>query len=258
GRAPGRKRHEEREGQKPERGEGGGGGGGGGGGRTMGRAGAGPAAPISAPISEEASAAPSARPASPFFAIAWPSRMMAAVVASPGTPKRIDVTSPVVATTECMPSRKAKASTGCMLSMKGSISASVVAPPRPGRRPTQKPTTMPSSMKANAFHCRTRNSPWSSASSTAKCSFAEFDVLGELGDDVLGLRQDLPQDFLRVLARGVLEILLRLLRFRLRRRVGDGGGERVAHRLDDIGRGAGRQHVGARDLLRRRAQRHDG
>ncbi len=84
-------------------------------GRTIGMASASAAAPISAPMSDEASAAPSARPASPFFAIAWPSRMIAAVVASPGTPNRIDVTSPVVATTECMPRRKAKASTGCML-----------------------------------------------------------------------------------------------------------------------------------------------
>src|SRR4029077_10972574 len=97
--------------------------------------------------------------------------------------------------------------------MKGSISASVVAPPRPGSNPTQKPTKMPSSMKANAFHCRTRNSPWSSASSTAKCSFAELDVLRELRDDLLGLREDFFQDLLRLFARRVLEILLGFLRF---------------------------------------------
>ena len=84
-------------------------------GRTTGTASASAKAPISAPMSEDASAAPSARPASPFFAIAWPSRMIAAVVASPGTPKRIEVTSPVVATTECMPSRNANASTGCIV-----------------------------------------------------------------------------------------------------------------------------------------------
>src|SRR5205814_10380190 len=105
--------------------------------------------------------------------------------------------------------------------MKGSIRASVVAPPRPGSSPTQKPTPMPSSMKANAFHCSTRNSPWSSASSKAKSriayearnSFAELDVLRELRDDVLGLREHLLQDFLGLVARGVFEVLLRLLRF---------------------------------------------
>ncbi len=84
-------------------------------GRTTGMARASAAAPISAPISEAVSAAPSARPAWPFFAMAWPSRMIAAVVASPGTPNRIEVMSPVVVTTECMPSRKAKASAGCMV-----------------------------------------------------------------------------------------------------------------------------------------------
>jgi hypothetical protein len=44
--------------------------------------------------------------------MACPSRTVAAVVPSPGTPKRIDVMSPVVATTECIPRRNAKASTG--------------------------------------------------------------------------------------------------------------------------------------------------
>ena len=48
--------------------------------------------------------------------------------------------------------------------MKGSISASVVAPPMPGSSPTQKPMPMPSSMKANGFHCSTRSKPWTNAS----------------------------------------------------------------------------------------------
>jgi hypothetical protein len=84
-------------------------------GRTIGIAMASAKAPTSAPTSDEASAAPSARPASPFFAIACPSRMVAALAASPGTPKSTEVMSPVVAVTACMPSRKAKASTGCMV-----------------------------------------------------------------------------------------------------------------------------------------------
>ena len=84
-------------------------------GRTTGIARARAKAPTKAPTSELMSAAPKARPASPFFAIAWPSRMVAAVVPSPGTPKRTEVMSPVVETTECIPRRKAKASTGVIL-----------------------------------------------------------------------------------------------------------------------------------------------
>ncbi len=83
-------------------------------GRTTGTASASAKAPISAPTREDARTAPSARPASPFFAMAWPSRMVAALAASPGTPNSTEVMSPVVAVTACMPSRKAKASTGCM------------------------------------------------------------------------------------------------------------------------------------------------
>jgi len=47
--------------------------------------------------------------------MAWPSRIVAAAVASPGTPKSTDVMSPVVATTACIPSRNANASTGCIV-----------------------------------------------------------------------------------------------------------------------------------------------
>jgi hypothetical protein len=83
-------------------------------GRTTGTASASATAPTSAPTSELASTAPRARPASPFFAMAWPSRMVAAVVPSPGTPNSTEVISPVVATTACMPSRKAKPSMGAI------------------------------------------------------------------------------------------------------------------------------------------------
>ena len=61
------------------------------------------------------SAAPKARPASPFLAIGWPSTIVDAVVPSPGTPKRIEVISPVVAVTAFDPKRKAKADVGSIL-----------------------------------------------------------------------------------------------------------------------------------------------
>src|SRR5262245_48542116 len=95
--------------------------------------------------------------------------------------------------------------------MKGSISASVVAPPRPGSSPTQKPTPIPSSMKAKAFHCSTSSSPSQSASSIGQL-LAELYVLAELVDDVLRLLQDLAQDLHRLVARRVVEIHLRLVR----------------------------------------------
>src|SRR5438045_1641073 len=166
--------------------------------------------------------------------------------------------------------------------MKGSISASVVAPPRPGSSPTQKPTPMPASMKAKAFHCRTRSSPSNNASNKARLlpppcqtppfacgsrppyqggkgrnSFAELYVLAEFIDDVLRLVQDAGEDLLRFVARRELEIELRLRGFLLAIGILDRRGEGVAHHLDDVGRRVRRQHIGARDLLGRRAQRHD-
>src|SRR5205807_1591546 len=94
-------------------------------GRTIGIASPSTSAPNTAPTSELIIAAPSARPASPFFAIAWPSTIVAAVVGSPGIPNRIDVMSPVVAVTASMPSRKANASIGVILNTQGSMRASV-------------------------------------------------------------------------------------------------------------------------------------
>ncbi len=82
----------------------------------------------------------------------WPSTIVEAVVGSPGIPKRIDVMSPVVLVTAAIPRRNANASTGVILKMNGSMSASVVGPPRPGRMPTAKPMAMPISMRPNAGH----------------------------------------------------------------------------------------------------------
>src|SRR5689334_22169347 len=100
--------------------------------------------------------------------------------------------------------------------MNGSISASVVAPPRPGSSPTQKPTKMPASMKTKAFHCRTSRRPCTNASSIRRDRvfqlFAEFHVLAELVDDVLRLVEHFLQYLHRLVAGGVLEVELRLLR----------------------------------------------
>ena len=52
----------------------------------------------------------------------------------------------MVAVTTYMPSRKAKACTGSMAKVKGSISARLTEPPRPGRMPTAKPIAMPASI----------------------------------------------------------------------------------------------------------------
>src|SRR6476646_5998910 len=119
--------------------------------------------------------------------------------------------------------------------MKGSISASVVAPPMPGSSPTQNPTTMPTSMKANGFHCRTRSSPSQEASSIA--SFAELDVLGEFLNDVLRLVHHLDEDLLRLVAGREFEVHLRLLALGDELRIVDRLGESFAHHLDDVGRG---------------------
>ena len=83
---------------------------------TMGIARASAKAPKTAPTSELMSAAPRARarfpPSSPW---GWPSTMVAAVMPSPGTPKRIEVMSPVVAVTALEPRRNANAVVGSIL-----------------------------------------------------------------------------------------------------------------------------------------------
>ena len=47
--------------------------------------------------------------------------------------------SPVVAATECMPRRKANASTGVIVNTNGSIRARLAAPPMPGKEPDDEP-----------------------------------------------------------------------------------------------------------------------
>ncbi len=72
-------------------------------------------APNTAPTRELISAAPRASPAYPLLAMGCPSTIVAAVIPSPGTPKRTEVMSPVVAVTALEPRRKAKAVVGSIL-----------------------------------------------------------------------------------------------------------------------------------------------
>ena len=132
-------------------------------GRTIGMASPRTSAPKTAPMRELIMAAPRARPASPRFAIAWPSTIVAAEVGSPGMPKRIDVMSPVVFVTASIPRRNANASTGFILRTKGSMRASVVGPPRPGRMPTANPMATPMSISPNVGQASTWASPVSPA-----------------------------------------------------------------------------------------------
>ena len=92
--------------------------------------------------------------------------MVAAAVASPGTANSTEVMSPVVAVTDIIPRRKAKAPTGVMLKMKGSIKANVVAPPMPGKMPTQNPTAIPISISPKVGQVKTASKPEISASNT--------------------------------------------------------------------------------------------
>ena len=91
---------------------------------------------------------------------------------SPGTPKRIEVMSPVVAVTAVIPRRKEKASTGVIEKIKGSIRARVTGPPRPGRIPTMKPMAIPANWRANAFQVKSWIRPWRQASRIS--TIAEF------------------------------------------------------------------------------------
>ncbi len=111
-------------------------------GRMIGIEAASATAPMIEPTSELISTAPRARPVWPCLAIGWPSRITDADSGSPGTPNRIDVTSPNMIETESIPSRKANAACGDMLKVNGSISASVVGAEIPGRIPIMKPMTM--------------------------------------------------------------------------------------------------------------------
>ena len=143
-------------------------------GRMIGMASASMKAPMTAPTRELISAAPSARPASPFLAMGWPSRMVAAEMDSPGTPNRMEVMSPVVAVTASIPSRKAKADTGSMPNVNGSINASATTPPRPGRIPTVNPIAVPRSISGSVGQVKTWIRPTASASSIGEDTNPRF------------------------------------------------------------------------------------
>jgi len=71
----------------------------------------------------------------------------------------MEVMSPNMMETESIPSRKAKASTGFMLNVKGSMSASVVGAEMPGRIPMRKPITIPSIISGNVGQVNTCVNP---------------------------------------------------------------------------------------------------
>ncbi len=72
-------------------------------------------APTRPPASEDAKPAPKARPASPFFAMAWPSMTVAAAPTWPGTPNSTAVMKSEEVITAAMPSSRAIAVWGSML-----------------------------------------------------------------------------------------------------------------------------------------------
>ena len=78
-------------------------------GRRIGMLTASTMAPTMPPASEEAKPAPKARPASPFFAMAWPSITVAAAPTWPGTPNSTAVMKSDEVITAAMPSSSAKA-----------------------------------------------------------------------------------------------------------------------------------------------------
>ena len=78
-------------------------------GRKIGMLTASTMAPTMPPASDDAKPAPKARPASPFFAMAWPSITVAAAPTWPGTPNRTAVMKSDEVITAAMPSRSAKA-----------------------------------------------------------------------------------------------------------------------------------------------------
>ena len=116
-------------------------------------------APKTAPMSELIIAAPRARPASPFFAMAWPSTIVAAVVGSPGILNRIDVMSPVVAVTAEHPQEEGERLDRRHLEHERQHERQVVGPPSPGRSPTTKPRAMPISISPKVGHAKTCASP---------------------------------------------------------------------------------------------------
>ena len=112
-------------------------------------------APNTDPASELKRDAPIARAASPRRAIGWPSTIVAAAVASPGMPTRIDVRSPVVAATEATPMRRAKASCGFEAESERQEQCKMAAPPRPGRMPTSAPIRTPTTRNPITGHANT-------------------------------------------------------------------------------------------------------
>ena len=108
-------------------------------------------APKMPPSSDATNEALSALAPSPFFAMGWPSRIVAWEPVLPGTEMRIEVNALAVLPTASMPTRSAMTRSGSFMVMtKGSMSARVLGPPMPGRNPTRLPIPTPRHMNINA------------------------------------------------------------------------------------------------------------
>src|SRR5579883_3218055 len=105
-------------------------------------------APNTPPTIDELNEAPKARPASPRFAIGWPSSTVAADPTAPGTPNRIAGIVSEVAVTAHMPIRKARAVWASMAWVNGISRARPPRPPMPGSMPMTSPSPMPEQMMA--------------------------------------------------------------------------------------------------------------
>ncbi len=100
-------------------------------------------APQSPPIKEAAYAALRALPASPFFAMLWPSKTVACEAEVPGTPKSTAGIVSLVDVTAPRPSIKAKAEYASRLKVNGRSRARPATPPTPGMMPSARPIMVP-------------------------------------------------------------------------------------------------------------------
>src|SRR5215475_8301742 len=88
-----------------------------------------------APTKEEVKAAVSASSARPFWAIGWPSKVVATDQGSTGMLKRIEVIAPPNSAPQYMQESMMMADVGGMVNVSGNRIATPLAPPNPGSTP---------------------------------------------------------------------------------------------------------------------------
>src|SRR6186713_2042921 len=88
--------------------------------------------PASAPKPADRKATASARAALPFFAIGWPSKVVATDDGSPGMLNRIEVVEPPNSAPQYIDDSRMMALTGCIAKVSGNSSATPLGAPRPG------------------------------------------------------------------------------------------------------------------------------